>query len=265
MSFQARRGRADDYPLFVRLVPELHIEDPVPSAEQWQARMLPETIVLESDGVPVGYAFAQLYGESAHLVHVVVDPSARGRGAGRALVEAARERVVGAGCTSWSLNVKQDNVAAMRVYERCGFACEHESWALETAWRALTFPRRGIDVVPFVPSAANDDELEARLGLARGRLAILHARPELICVGLRTGGVCAAFGAFDPGFPGVHPVRLADVDLAGPLFDALRPHAREDRVVVVVEGDHALHDLLIGSGARVLHALFRMKATLGGG
>jgi len=103
--FHARPGGPDDYGLFVRLVAELHIEDPVPSAERWAERMLPQLLVLESEGASIGYAHFQVHGQTAHLVHIVVDPVAQGRGAGRALLEAARERVALAGCTRWSLNV----------------------------------------------------------------------------------------------------------------------------------------------------------------
>jgi hypothetical protein len=84
-----------------------------------------------------------------------------------------------------------------------------------------------------------------------------------VLLALRESGAPIAFAAFDPAFPGVYPVRVARADLARALFDELRPHSREDRVLVAVEGNRALFEALASVGAELRHSLYRMGAGLG--
>jgi ribosomal protein S18 acetylase RimI-like enzyme len=81
--------------------------------------------VAELDGRPVGLAFGLFDKERATTGHVAgmwVDPEARGRGAGRALLESviawARSRVL----DRLELWVTKGNGAAARLYERAGFS-----------------------------------------------------------------------------------------------------------------------------------------------
>jgi [ribosomal protein S18]-alanine N-acetyltransferase len=57
----------------------------------------------------------------AHLARVIVRPSARRHGLGRALVEALLARAEAAGLTLVTLCVFTDNAAAIRLYSRLGF------------------------------------------------------------------------------------------------------------------------------------------------
>lgn len=57
----------------------------------------------------------------ARLYSLAVQPQARGRGIGMALVEAAAAHAARRGCRALSLEVRADNVAAIRLYERRGF------------------------------------------------------------------------------------------------------------------------------------------------
>jgi ribosomal protein S18 acetylase RimI-like enzyme len=50
-----------------------------------------------------------------------VAPAARGRGIGRALVEAAREHFAAQGMEFWSVAVVEANAGAVSLYERAGF------------------------------------------------------------------------------------------------------------------------------------------------
>src|SRR5579883_2131386 len=119
-----RSATEADYPVFARLFPELRVEDPLLTPDQFAARMLPGTVIAEEGRDPVGYGSFRTYGSTAHVVHVVVDPCARGRGVGRALMDGLRARVRALSCDRWYLNVKQDNTEALRLYERCGLAIE---------------------------------------------------------------------------------------------------------------------------------------------
>ena len=91
------------------------------------------------DGGPaLGYAFARL--EPASFVDALptsgwvhdlyVDPDARGRGAGPALLDAAVSALRGAGATIVLLTVAPANPAARRLFERRGFALTMHEMAL---------------------------------------------------------------------------------------------------------------------------------------
>jgi hypothetical protein len=178
-------------------------------------------------------------------------------------MEEVRRRALAAQCTRWSLNVKQDNVAAIRLYERCGLAIEEEGWTMRAEWSQLrALPRLAHDVVAYTPESAGDPDLVARFGETAERLPTLRTREGFVLLGLRERGEPVAFAGFDPALPGLYPVRVARVELAGLLFDGLAPHAKEERVQVSVEGDHAFFGMLEAAGAQIVHSVYRMGATL---
>ena len=59
---------------------------------------------------------------AAELLAVAVDPRARGKGAGRALVQAFTAELGRRGVRGARVVVGADNDAAIRLYESCGFA-----------------------------------------------------------------------------------------------------------------------------------------------
>jgi GNAT superfamily N-acetyltransferase len=266
MSFTIRDATVADHASFARLFPELRVADPLPTADQFAERMLPRVMILEERDDAIGYTHWRRYGPTAHVVHVVVDPRARGKSAGRALLEAVRARAASEGCTRWFLNVKQDNAPAIRLYERAGMAIEQEAWAVDVRWSELaSLPGEAEGATPFAPVPSDGAELVAHLGGDIDRVALLLANPgTAVLRALRAEDVPVAFGAFDPAFPGVHALRVARVTLARPLFDAFRPHARHDHdhVHVTVEADRGLYDGLRGVGATLRHAVFRMGGRL---
>jgi GNAT superfamily N-acetyltransferase len=263
MGFSLRLATPADHAVVARLFPELAVPDPPPSPEHFVARMLPRVLVLEDSGEALGYAYWQRYGDVAHVTHVVVHPGARGKGAGRALLDAVRASAAAEGCARWYLNVKQDNASAIRLYERSGMAVEQEGFAVDVAWASLaSLPGDGTAVSSFVASPDDDAVVAARLGLDAARLALLRARPGVVLLGLREGGAPVAFAAFDPAFPGAHQLRAVRVSLLRPLFDALREHARHERVHIFVDGERALYDALRAVGATLVHATYRMGAPL---
>jgi GNAT superfamily N-acetyltransferase len=267
MSFAIRDATFADHASFARLFPELRVPDPLPTEEQFAARMLPRVLILEEHGDAMGYTHWRRYGSTVHVVHVVVDPRARGKGAGRALLDAVRARASADGCTRWFLNVKQDNAPAVRLYERAGMTIEQEGWAVDVRWAELSkLPGETEGAAPVVPPPDDAAELAAHLGVDIDRVTILLANPGAsVHLALREGGVPVAFGAFDPAFPGVYPLRVARVSLARRLFDAFRPHARHDQVHVFVEADRGLYDALRDVGADLRHAVFRMGGWLNEG
>lgn len=83
--------------------------------------------IAESGGVPLG--FVQLYPSfdsvecsAVWILHdLFVEPEGRGRGVGRALMEAARRLALETGATGLSLATASDNLVAQGLYEGLGY------------------------------------------------------------------------------------------------------------------------------------------------
>ncbi len=69
----------------------------------------------------LGVATFQLVADVADLHRVVVAPDHRGRGVGRALVEAGMARASEQGCRRVLLEVEHDNAPALALYRLLGF------------------------------------------------------------------------------------------------------------------------------------------------
>ncbi|MGZ8734937.1 MAG: GNAT family N-acetyltransferase [Acidimicrobiia bacterium] len=59
----------------------------------------------------------------AEILSVAVDPRATGRGVGAQVVDAATGELTRRGVTAAKVVTGADNVAALALYERCGFVC----------------------------------------------------------------------------------------------------------------------------------------------
>jgi GNAT superfamily N-acetyltransferase len=278
-SWLARPAALDDYEAFVRLVPELGIPDPIPDRARWDAHMRSDMIFLERAGAPAGYCWGIALGATGRVIHVVVDPAARGRGAGGALMAAMAERLRAAGCVRWALNVKIDNVPAIRLYERSGMRQVLRSAALWLPWEGVAMlPREDAPAssseqapAPAVTARAVDPgeeaALEAAFALLPGRLADFRARGRVLVRLVDPAHPSeprVGLASFDPAFPGALPFAVARPALAAPLLAALRPYGRPEdaRVHLLVEGDDALVAVLRGAGASVAFELLSMAGDI---
>jgi len=70
---------------------------------------------------PVGYALYRAVADEAELLRLAILPGARRRGHGRALLAAGRRQLAGYGCDTCFLEVRDDNAAAIGLYEAAGF------------------------------------------------------------------------------------------------------------------------------------------------
>ncbi|WP_405017067.1 GNAT family N-acetyltransferase [Kitasatospora sp. NBC_00070] len=129
-----RTARQQDEPELARLdrVSWSWLSDVVPQPPEdagiFDERRPPKRfLVAESAGRVVGYVQqgpATPLASNSHVRQIqgfVVDPEARGRGIGRALIEAACDRARAEGIRRMTLRVLAHNAPARRVYESCGF------------------------------------------------------------------------------------------------------------------------------------------------
>jgi ribosomal protein S18 acetylase RimI-like enzyme len=132
---KVRRASAADAAAIARLLHGFNTEysAPTPGAETLErnARGLIETgemTVLLAGEAPDGLALLRLRPSvwsgalDAYLEELYVVPQARGRGIGRALLEATMEAAREAGATRIELGTSTDDTAAIALYESCGFS-----------------------------------------------------------------------------------------------------------------------------------------------
>ncbi len=97
---------------------------------QWRGRINERSVSYlaqaRPDEEPAGLAGVYVEDGTADLVSMWVRPGCRGQGVGEALVEAAASWARGRGFCTLFLWVTESNPAAMRLYERCGFAVTGE-------------------------------------------------------------------------------------------------------------------------------------------
>lgn len=104
------------------------------------------SVVVRDGGDVVALALVTSIGATtAHLAQLAVSPSARGRGLGRRVVEAARARAARVlGASRMSLLVSTGNAAAWAVYQRAGFAQASEFIAARQPFLSIsTAPATG--------------------------------------------------------------------------------------------------------------------------
>jgi len=114
---------------FAHLVPQLSSSSPPPGGQELREIVDSTTSVLlvarDRAGTLVGSLTLALFrvptGLRAWIEDVVVDESARGAGAGEALVAAALERAGAVGARSVDLTSRPSREAANRLYLRMGF------------------------------------------------------------------------------------------------------------------------------------------------
>lgn len=78
-------------------------------------------ILAEEGGQVCGYACLISLFEDAEVANVAVDAPFRGRGIGKALMDAMHERARSLGATQCLLEVRVSNVAAIGLYKKYGY------------------------------------------------------------------------------------------------------------------------------------------------
>jgi ribosomal protein S18 acetylase RimI-like enzyme len=131
---EVRRGGVEDAAAIARLLHDFNSEysEPTPGVAAltgYARRLLAEdemTVLLAGEG-PDGISLIRFRpsvwtgGPEAHLQELYVVPALRGRGIGRALLEATIEVAREAGATGIDLNTGETDTAARALYESAGF------------------------------------------------------------------------------------------------------------------------------------------------
>ncbi|MDW8062503.1 MAG: GNAT family N-acetyltransferase, partial [Nitrososphaerota archaeon] len=119
--FRVRRGDVNDLD-FIEEIERLSFGD-----ESYPRNLLryllewERTLILEcSDGV-IGYLSYVYLGSIAHIVSIAIHPDYRGIGLGEVLLREAIEDMKKLGVHRVLLEVKVDNVAAIKLYSKVGF------------------------------------------------------------------------------------------------------------------------------------------------
>lgn len=98
-------------------------------SDPWTEGMLADTLrfpiyhtfLAEEGGQVCGYACLISLFEDAEVANVAVDAPFRGRGIGKALMDAMHERARSLGATQCLLEVRVSNVAAIGLYKKYGY------------------------------------------------------------------------------------------------------------------------------------------------
>ena len=258
-----RRATPDDYPAFIRLFPELQVDDPVPALDRWAAALVPSTWIAARDIEILGYCYCQEYAETGYVRNVVVAPTARRSGVGHALMLATAESLRSHGKKSWRLNVKPDNRAALALYQRMGMRTKYLAQALCLPWAAMKALPVGDGAVREV-TPDRDAELEQLFDLPRGQLAFARGAGRILLEVISSSGQPAmGLALFDPKIPSAFPFRAQAIDAVMPLLAAMRRHAPTDlHVNLVAENDEPLADLFKNAGASLRHEIIHMEGAL---
>jgi GNAT superfamily N-acetyltransferase len=260
-----RDAAAGDHDDFVRFVAELQTSDQPPELARWVADFMPHTFFLEEHGRKVGYAFVEVFGDLGYVRHVVVDASARGRGVGRTLMDVIAARLRAARCRRWELNVKLDNVPAVRLYQSLGMTQQYASRVVRMDWTdALRMPvEPGVTARDIDP--AEDSGVERDLGLPDGKILRLRAMTEQVLVQLLDAEEARrGFARFDADFPGAFPFRVTSPRYASALLRALHAHRSPEHawLQLVIEDDADTAQLLLDSGARLVFDILHFAGEI---
>lgn len=85
------------------------------------ARSIARTWVAYEDDRLVGYVLGWVAADEAQLMSIAVEPGARDRGIGKALLARFLRELAAEGVTSVVLEVRKGNASARTLYERFGF------------------------------------------------------------------------------------------------------------------------------------------------
>ena len=257
-----RDATADDYDAYTRLLPELRVADPVPSHARFADELRARIVVAEDGGAVVGYLLLEHMAGIGYIRNIVSDPARRRTGVGVALMTAARERFVAAGATTWCLNVKPENEAAIGLYERFGMRTAYRSTILRLPASVALSPT---DLVVAPLPADRDALVEPGFSLLPGQLASARARPSRYALALSRDDEVLGACVYMPSIPGAFPFRLHAPEHAAAFIAGVRafvPIPEATFMQVGVEDNDALAAEVRRLGAYVQLELLHLRGAV---
>ncbi|MEI2717651.1 MAG: ribosomal protein S18-alanine N-acetyltransferase [Candidatus Nanopelagicales bacterium] len=118
-----RPARAGDLPAIMAIEVDV-FPDSAWTVDQMRDELSRDTrwyTVAEDSDALIGYLGLYVVEPDCDLQTIAVSPNAHGRGVGTALLGAAVAHAWSVGCSRMFLEVRADNDAALRLYERTGF------------------------------------------------------------------------------------------------------------------------------------------------
>jgi len=255
-----RPATVADYDGYQRLFPELGVDDPLPSRDRFAELVRRMFVAVESE--VVGYSLFEVLADVGYVRNIVSDPGRRRGGIGVALMTAMRDHFIASGATTWCLNVKPGNAAAIELYERFGLRRVYRSTILRLPREiALPSPPPDLALVPVPPDT--DPIVEPQFRLLRGQLASSRDKGGRVIRQLVRGTEVLAVGVFAFAMHGAFPCRIADPLLASALVARFRELAPgEPWIQIGVEDDEPFRDELVRLGADVHLEIAHMRGPL---
>ncbi|MEO7094510.1 MAG: GNAT family N-acetyltransferase [Polyangiales bacterium] len=258
-----RCATVDDYALYERFWVQLTAID-APLGEDWWRGTYQDVLFLEDDGRTVGYAYSYVLGAEGHVGHLIVDAHARRRGVGLALMNAIASRLRDHRCTTWSLNVEEENAGAQALYRRCGMTPRYFSQAISIAWGATDLLPTDASIRAVILDAANDEEVETALAVPPGWLRRIRRRPGRTFAVASRDGKPVGVVAYEPVTSSTPLLRAETPAVARALLEVVRgahQHRRDD-VRLHIDDHPALAAAASSIGGRVILRTLLMQGTL---
>jgi GNAT superfamily N-acetyltransferase len=244
-----RAARPDDYAMFLAIGTG---EGPIATRAQWCESFLPFTQIFERDGKAIGFVDHKPRRGIGFVRNLYVLPEARGAGIGRILMAAAAAWLRAHDVAYWELVVDEDNVPAIALYESLDFVEVDRITTVRLAWDAIhALPAEPVGVKRVI--AADIAALEQRFNLD-GRLQ-RALKPDAFACHCEDGVAMLV-----P--PTIPVIRVERPELVGPLLAALRPHAQDAFVDIVLENADDLAAFLVRHVAHTRSRLVRMAGDV---
>jgi len=263
MPLRARPATADDYELLVRFHRYFELPDPDPARDWWERFHFHARFVEDETGRAVGYGLAYRLDRVAYVLHVSVEPDARRRGVGRAVMECLAKKLRDDGTTRWALNVKEENAPAIALYRALGMEVAFVIEVLHidaSQWAAL--PAGSAIVEAF--DANEDFDVEDTFHFDRGRIGRFREMPGRLSLRAREVDGIVGVAGFDPTFPGAPMFRARDAGVARSLLEQMSAHTKPEAgpLRIVLEDDADLARALVSAGGEREMKLLRMVGPI---
>ena len=263
-SVRLRPATVVDHELYRHFFAELGTPDAPLDSARWQAECVSTSAFLMEEAREVGYAAWEQAGLNAHVRHVAIELTARGRGLGHRLMLELGARLRAGGAQAWRLNVYPTNAAAIGLYEKVGLSVVYATTVLRLDWehvsRLACETSRSSEANPSF-----DSVLEKKFGLMEDQLGRARLRQGIRVVAATTPeGEPVGIAIFDPSLPGAFPFRCKSPGHARGLIEGLRERYHGDKasVQLVIEDSPAVAHTLQAAGAQRVRELFHMRGPI---